>query len=107
MKILHLCDSLNPAGLGGYESYLHYLSEQLAEDGHKSIVVTQAPKRNSPEFIDFGYYRVYNLQGNLLEARKWEFFSLPEAERERAADRMFQTDDRIVNIVGLEGQLTK
>jgi len=107
MKILHLCDSLNPAGLGGYESYLHYLSEQLAEDGHKSIVVTQAPKRNSPEFIDFGYYRVYNLQGNLLEARKWEFFSVPEAERERAADRMFQPDDLIVNIVVLEGQLTK
>lgn len=107
MKILHLCDSLNPAGLGGYESYLHYLSEQLSEKGHESIVVTQAPKRDSPEFIDFEYYRIHNLQGNLLEARKWEFYSLSEAERERAVDEMFQSDDLILNVDTLEQQLSE
>jgi len=106
MKVLHLCDSLNPAGLGGYESYLHYLSQQLAEMGHESVVVTQAARRDSPEYIDFEYYRIYNLPGNLLEARKWEFFALPEKERLKSVDKMFQSDDLILNVTALEQQLS-
>jgi glycosyltransferase involved in cell wall biosynthesis len=107
MKILHLCDSLNPAGLGGYESYLHYLSEQLARKNHDAIIVTQASERDSPEIIDSKHYRIYNLQGNLLEARKWEFFSLSEAERERVVDEMFHRDDLALNVDALEKQLSK
>ena len=107
MKILHLCDSLNPAGLGGYESYLHYLSEQLSEKGHESMVVTQAPSRDSPKFIDHEYYRIYNLQGNLLEARKWEFFSLPEAGRDKVVENLFHPDDLTLNVDVLEQQLSE
>ncbi|MFW9788034.1 MAG: glycosyltransferase family 4 protein [Candidatus Thorarchaeota archaeon] len=106
MKILHLCDSLNPAGLGGYESYLHYLSEQLAVKHHESIVVTQAARHDSPKFVDHEFYRIYNLPGNLLEARKWEFFSLPENERDAAAEEMFQADDLTLNVEALEQQLS-
>ncbi len=106
MKVLHLCDSLNPAGLGGYESYLHYLSQHLADRGHESVVVSQAARRDSPEYIDFECYRIYNLPGNLLEARKWEFFSLAEKERLKSVDEMFQSDDLILNVTALEQQLS-
>jgi len=107
MKILHLCDSLNPAGLGGYESYLHYLSEHLVNRGDVSIVVTQAPKQNSPDYIDHQYYRVHYLSGNYLEARKWELFALSEDKRESYANKMFEEDDLELNIGILEGQLTE
>lgn len=107
MKILHLCDSLNPAGLGGYESYLHYLSQQLSDRGHESVVVTQAAKRDSAEFIDSEHYRVYYLEGNLLEVRKWEFFSMPEVEREELVDDMFHPDDLTLNVEALEQQLSQ
>ncbi|MFW9805242.1 MAG: glycosyltransferase, partial [Candidatus Thorarchaeota archaeon] len=106
MKILHLCDSLNPAGLGGYESYLHYLSEELSAKGHESIVVTQAPKEDSPEIVEFEHYRIYNLRGNLLEARKWKLFSLPESERDSAAEKMFRSNDLMLNVETLEQELS-
>ena len=106
MKILHLCDSLNPAGLGGYESYLHYLSEHLVNRGDVSIVVTQAPSRDSPEYTDYEYYRVHYLPGNYLEARKWELFALPEAERESNVNEMFEENDLELNIGVLEEQLS-
>lgn len=106
MKILHLCDSLNPAGLGGYESYLHYLSEHLVSRGDVSIVVTQAPKQDSPDYIDHEYYKVHYLSGNYLEARKWELFALPEDERESNASEMFEKNDLELNIGVLEGQLS-
>ena len=105
MKILHLCDSLNPAGLGGYESYLHYLSEHLVGRGDVSRVVTQAPKRDSPEYVDHQYYRVQYLPGNYLEARKWEFFELPEDERESNVSKLFNENDLELNIESLEKQL--
>ena len=105
MKILHLCDSLNPAGLGGYESYLHYLSEHLVNNEHVSMVVTQAPERDSPDFVDHEYYRVHYLSGNFLEARKWEFFALPEDEHEEEASKMFKENDLELNIKSLENQL--
>lgn len=105
MKILHLCDSLNPAGLGGYESYLHYLSEHLVNNGHVSIVVTQAPERDSPDFVDHEHYRVRYLSGNFLEARKWEFFALPEDKREKEASILFKENDLELNIKSLENQL--
>jgi len=106
MKILHLCDSLNPAGLGGYESYLHYLSEHLVNRGDVSIVVTQAPKQDSPDYIDHEYYRVHYLSGNYLEARKWELFALPEDKRDDIASKMFEENDLELNINALEGQLS-
>ncbi|MBN2230796.1 MAG: glycosyltransferase family 4 protein [Candidatus Thorarchaeota archaeon] len=105
MKILHLCDSLNPAGLGGYESYLHYLSKHLAGLGHESIVVTQAPRQDTPASIAYTHYTVRYLQGNLLEARKWIFYSLPEKEREREASQMFRDDDLEKNVESLQEQL--
>jgi len=107
MKILHLCDSLNPDGLGGYESYLYYLSEHLVSKGDISIVVTQAPKQNSPDYIDCEYYRIQYLSGNYLEARKWELFALPEDKREIFANKMFEENDLELNIGVLEGQLTE
>lgn len=105
MKILYLCDSLNPAGLGGYESYLHYLSEHLVGRGDVSRVVTQAPKRDSPEYVDHEYYRVQYLPGNYLEARKWEFFELPEGERESNVSKLFNENDLELNVESLEKQL--
>ncbi len=105
MKILHLCDSLNPAGLGGYESYLHYLSEHLVNNEHVSMVVTQAPERDSPDYVDYEHYRVRYLSGNFLEARKWEFFALPEDEHEEEASKMFKENDLELNIKSLENQL--
>lgn len=107
MKILHLCDSLNPDGLGGYESYLHYLSEHLVNRGDTSIVVTQPPKRDSPEYIDHEYYRIHYLPGNYLEARKWELFAVPEEERESYASQMFEENDLELNIDILVEQLTE
>ncbi|MDH4214393.1 MAG: glycosyltransferase family 4 protein [Candidatus Thorarchaeota archaeon] len=105
MKILHLCDSLNPAGLGGYESYLHYLSEQLSRKGHESLVVTQVSREDMPEYIIHDHYRVRYLPGNLLEAKKWKFYALPDDERERAAADMFSKDDLEMNVKILKEQL--
>ena len=107
MKILHLCDSLNPAGLGGYESYLHYLSEHLHNRGDESIIATQAQKQGDPDFIDRDYYRIHFLPGNYLEARKWEFFALPEAEREDRVGEIFKKNDLEENIDTLASQLSK
>ena len=106
MKILHVCDSLNPAGLGGYESYLHYLSEHLISRGDESVVVTQATHRDSPDFVDFEFYQVRYLPGNYLEARKWEFLALPEREREKSVDTLFNKNDLELNVQCLEEQLT-
>lgn len=105
MKILYLCDSLNPAGLGGYESYLHYLSKHLVSRGDVSRVVTQAPKRDSPEYVDREFYRVQYLSGNHLEARKWEFLEIPEGERESNVSKLFNENDLELNIKALEKQL--
>jgi len=105
MKILYLCDSLNPAGIGGYESYLHYLSQHLVSRGDVSRVVTQAPRRDSPEYVDYEYYRIQYLPGNYLEARKWEFFELPENERESNVSKLFNENDLELNIESLEDQL--
>jgi glycosyltransferase involved in cell wall biosynthesis len=105
MKILHLCDSLNPAGLGGYESIIHYLSKAMAAEGHESYAVTQSPYRNSPESIQKQNYTIFHLPGNLLEARKWEFFALSENEREDAAEKLFKSSDIIENVDILTNQL--
>ena len=105
MKIMHLCDSLNPAGLGGYESYLHYLSEELSVGGNMSTVVTQAPRRDTPSSIDFDHYSIHYLQGNNLEARKWEFYNIPEEHRQKEIDRLFQRDDLERNVDALTDQL--
>ncbi len=107
MKILHLCDSLNPAGLGGYESIIHYLSKEMAAEGHESVVVTQSPYRNSPESIKKHHYTIYHLTGNMLEARKWEFYALPEDERAEAAENLFKSSDIVENVDILTNQLTK
>jgi glycosyltransferase involved in cell wall biosynthesis len=105
MKILHLCDSLNPAGLGGYESIIHYLSDTMAKLGHESFVVTQSPYRHSPESIEHPHYTIYYLRGNLLEARKWEFYTLSEDERAGAAGELFKPSDIAENVDIITGQL--
>jgi glycosyltransferase involved in cell wall biosynthesis len=105
MKILHLCDSLNPAGLGGYESIIHYLSKTMTTEGHESFVVTQSPYRNSPETIKKQHYTIIHLSGNLLEARKWEFYELPEDEKGEAADKLFKSTDISENVDILTDQL--
>ncbi len=105
MRILHLCDSLNPAGLGGYESHLHYLSKEMAEYSHESYIVTQSPKRNSPKAIEYENYKIIHLPGNYLEARKWEFFSAPEESREGLVDQLFERNDMENNVDALTDQL--
>jgi len=105
MRILHLCDSLNPAGVGGYESYLHYLSHILASRGNESFIVTQSPSRNSPESVAQQDCTLFFISGNLLEARKWEFLSLPDNERISGASSLFRTDDISCDVEVLTGQL--
>jgi glycosyltransferase involved in cell wall biosynthesis len=105
MKILHLCDSLNPAGIGGYESYLHYLAEQLSKRGHESIVVAQTSRDGMPDHIIRDYYRVRYLPGNLLEARKWKFYALSNDEREQEVALMFSSNDIELNVCALREQL--
>ncbi|MHA1908883.1 MAG: glycosyltransferase family 4 protein [Candidatus Thorarchaeota archaeon] len=107
MRILHLCDSLNPAGLGGYESYLHYLSYGLVNNDHQSVIVTQAPESDAPRIIRGENYNIHHLTGNLLEARKWEFFSHPEKDRESVVDLLFKDDDLEENVEQLVIQLSK
>ncbi len=105
MKILHLCDSLNPAGLGGYESIIHYLSKAMAAEGHESFAATQSPYRDSPESIQKQHYTIFHLTGNLLEARKWEFYALPEIERDEAVEKLFKSSDIDENVDILTDQL--
>lgn len=105
MRILHLCDSLNPAGLGGYESYLHYLSKSMEKYGHQSFIVTQAPSRDVQPEEDKGAYKIWRIPGNYLEARKWEFLALPEEERPSHVDRLFSDDDLEKNVQALHRQL--
>ncbi|MFW9802831.1 MAG: glycosyltransferase family 4 protein [Candidatus Thorarchaeota archaeon] len=107
MRILHLCDSLNPAGLGGYESIIHYLSKAMASLGHESFVVTQSPYRDSPESVQKEHYIIFHLTGNLLEARKWEFYALPEEKKAEAAKRLFKSTDIAQNVDRLTDQLQK
>jgi glycosyltransferase involved in cell wall biosynthesis len=105
MKILHLCDSLNPAGLGGYESIIHYLSKAMIGEGVESFVATQSPDRDASELVQREHYTIYHLKGNLLEARKWEFFALPEENREKAVDELFKSSDLEENVELLTEQL--
>ncbi|MFX1559978.1 MAG: glycosyltransferase, partial [Promethearchaeota archaeon] len=107
MKILHLCDSLNPAGLGGYESIIHYLSKALVAEDAESFVATQAPSRDSPEMIQREHYSIHHLRGNLLEARKWEFLALPEEDRAKAVDELFKPSDLSDNVDILSDQLAR
>ncbi|NHJ12235.1 MAG: glycosyltransferase family 1 protein [Candidatus Thorarchaeota archaeon] len=105
MRILHLCDSINPSGLGGYESYLHHLSAQLASADHESIVTTQSPTRNSPERLEREHYMLCHLKGNLLEARKWEYYAMSEAVRNAAASELFKVNDVAENALLLAKEL--
>ena len=107
MKILHLSDSLNPAGLGGIESYLYYLCEELRNKGHEPYVATQSQTRTAPASMENVHYRLFQLPGNYLEARKWEFFSLPENERAEFVEKLFKPDDLERNIDLLVQQLEK
>ncbi len=105
MRVLHLCDSLNPAGLGGYESYLHYLSAVLNRAGHKCIITSQKPRRNSPGWIESEHYQIRYLEGNLLEARKWEYLALPQEKRRGAVEKLFSPDDLERNVQLLAREL--
>lgn len=105
MKILHLSDSLNPAGLGGIESYLYYLCAELKKGEHEPFVATQSPHRNSPSSIETETYSLFHLSGNLLEARKWELFELPEEDRAEVVEKLFKKEDLEQNIELLIDQL--
>ncbi|MFW9919589.1 MAG: glycosyltransferase family 4 protein [Candidatus Thorarchaeota archaeon] len=107
MRILHLCDSLNPAGLGGYESYLHYLSREMSRHGHESFIVTQASSRESLPRENRDAYEIWTLPGNYLEARKWEFLALTETERSSQVSKLFTDDDLEENVRALCTQLSK
>jgi glycosyltransferase involved in cell wall biosynthesis len=50
-------------------------------------------------------YEIYNIPGNYLEARKWQFLSLPANEREEQVKRMFSTNDLDQNVLKLKSQL--
>jgi len=79
----------------------------MAENGHESFVATQSPYRNSPESIQRQHYTIFHLPGNLLEARKWEFFSLLEDEREAALEQMFKPTDLTENVDILTDHLVR
>lgn len=105
MRILHLCDSLNPAGLGGYESYLHYLIPELEMSGHEAAVVSQTSTRGVSGRRESENYDLYYLTGNLLEARKWEFYKRTAEDRQRLAEEMFQENDVVENVAILSREL--
>ena len=105
MKILHLSDSLNPAGLGGIESYLYYLCAELRNKGHVPFVATQSPSKDAPPSLDEANYQLFHLSGNFLEARKWELFEFPEEDRAEAVQNLFKPDDLEQNIELLVDQL--
>jgi glycosyltransferase involved in cell wall biosynthesis len=105
LKILHLSDSLNPAGLGGIESYLYYLCAELRNKGHVPFVATQSPSMDAPPSLDETNYHLFHLSGNFLEARKWELFRLPEEDRAEAVQTLFKPDDLENNIELLVDQL--
>ena len=105
MKFLHLCDSLNPAGLGGYESYLHYLIPELEKRGHQSFVVTQTPDRELSGQQDAQNCVIQYLSGNFLEARKWEFYRHPAHEQSALAMRLFKDNDLQENVDLLSEEL--
>ncbi|TFG07448.1 glycosyltransferase family 1 protein [Candidatus Thorarchaeota archaeon] len=98
---------MNPSGLGGYESYLHYLSEQLAFADHESIIVSQSPARDSPETLEREHYTLHHRDGNLLEARKWEYYAMSEAERGTMANKLFKLNDVSENVLLLVRQLSE
>lgn len=77
----------------------------MSRHGHDSFIVTQSPRENAPEIEHRDSYEIYNIPGNFLEARKWEFLSLPENEREEQASRMFSGDDLDQNVQKLKFQL--
>ena len=105
MRILHLSDSLNPAGMGGIESYLYYLCAELRKANHEPFVATQSPSRNSTYSMETENYSLFHLSGNLLESRKWELFEIPENDRAEVVKELFKKDDLEQNIQLLIDQL--
>jgi glycosyltransferase involved in cell wall biosynthesis len=77
----------------------------MASESHESFAVTQSPYRDYPESVQKEHYTIFHLEGNLLEARKWEFYALPEDEREAAAEKLFMSNDIIQNVDILTDQL--
>ncbi|MEM2143427.1 MAG: glycosyltransferase family 4 protein [Candidatus Thorarchaeota archaeon] len=98
MRVLHICDSLNPAGLGGYESYLYYLSSAMKKRGHESFIVTQASNESGHTSGMHGEARLLLLRGNGLEVRKWKYLAAPPHEREVLAKQIFSDDDLEQNV---------
>jgi glycosyltransferase involved in cell wall biosynthesis len=100
-----VCDSVNPAGIGGYESYLYYLSQELRKRGHDTQVATQASSRSLPLSETRGPYEIHHLRGNLLEARKWEFLEHPAEKRDSLVEEYFTPNDLEDNIKLLAAEL--
>ena len=105
MRILYVCDSINPAGIGGYESYLYYLSKEFHERRHDIDIVAQASNRNLPPREKRGSSEIHHLRGNLLEARKYEFLAHPEETRTSLVDDYFKPRDLEENIELLTAEL--
>ena len=70
LKILHLSDSLNPAGLGGIESYLYYLCAELRVKGHEPYVATQSQTHDAPASLDDVHYRLFQLPGSAADVNE-------------------------------------
>ncbi len=62
------------------------------------MIVTQTSGRNLPRREELPTHTIIRLDGNLLEARKWEFLELPPAEREEVVDDLFASDDLERNV---------
>ncbi|MFX0093157.1 MAG: glycosyltransferase family 4 protein [Candidatus Hodarchaeota archaeon] len=103
MKVLHVCDNLNP--VGGYETYLDRIADHLTELNLQMHIVTQKHSYDTPDVICRPNYRVYTLPGNFLEAKKWILWSYPEKERETQAQRLFSANDLRENCEKLENEL--
>jgi glycosyltransferase involved in cell wall biosynthesis len=77
----------------------------MVSEDVESFVATQSPHRDSPEIVQREHYTIHHLTGNLLEARKWEFFALSEDERVKAVDELFKSSDLEENVDILTEQL--
>ncbi|MFX0061391.1 MAG: glycosyltransferase family 4 protein [Candidatus Hermodarchaeota archaeon] len=103
MKIIHICDSLNP--VGGYETYLERMADYSNEFNLQLHVVTQKHKLDTPDLISRPNYQIHTLKGNFLEARKWILWNYPEEEREIQARHLFTKNDLQENCENLENEL--
>jgi len=81
------------------------LGPALDAEGHESFIATQSPRRDLVGQAKYRGLETYYLGGNFLEARKWEFYQIPEADRDSVAKEMFRSDDLDENVSLLKQEL--